>query len=226
MVCGIFALCTIVLHGNNMLDLEYSKIPAISGVYCIYNYMNGKKYIGSSKNIKLRISKHISDLKANKHHSYHFQQAYNLYGSKSFKVIVLHDKLHSNELEDIEQFYIDFFGSCHSSLGYNIRPKANRTQHSEETKKKISAVQIGRKQSEATKLKRSVSLKNRYFSEEHRKLLSLAATRQHGLTPEKRQEIVDLYDKYQNKTIVGKMVKRDRSVIRKVLKEHKEGLCL
>lgn len=42
-------------------DLNYS------GIYCIINIYNSKRYIGSSKNIRKRLWGHRAELRHNKH---------------------------------------------------------------------------------------------------------------------------------------------------------------
>lgn len=57
----------------------------VAGVYVLENVLNGKIYVGSSKNIARRIYEHFKDLKGGRHHSIHLQRAWNLYGETSFK---------------------------------------------------------------------------------------------------------------------------------------------
>lgn len=88
-----------------MIDL--SKIPTTCGVYCFKNKINNKIYIGSTKNLRKRFVQHISDLRLNKHHSIHFQNAWNKYKEENFEYNVI------ELVEDIsillvrEQYYLD-----------------------------------------------------------------------------------------------------------------------
>lgn len=45
----------------------------MSGVYQIYNTINGKRYIGSSIHIEQRFKEHLRNLRANKHANAHLQ---------------------------------------------------------------------------------------------------------------------------------------------------------
>ena len=61
-----------------------SKDLSYSGIYCIINIQNGKKYIGSSKNIRKR-----AELRHNNHDNQHLQNAWNKYGEEKFDFYVI-----------------------------------------------------------------------------------------------------------------------------------------
>ena len=93
----------------------------ISGVYCICNIINNKKYIGSSKNIKHRIGDHFSQLRNNIHHNTHLQHAWNKYGKDCFEWIVIErTSSNKNVLFEFEQKWMDYYKSYDTNLGYNI----------------------------------------------------------------------------------------------------------
>lgn len=77
------------------------------GVYVIQNTLTQESYIGSSKNIGSRISKHLSLLKHNKHVNSIIQESYNKYGLENFTSGVL--EYTTEDLEIREQFYIDTY---------------------------------------------------------------------------------------------------------------------
>lgn len=54
------------------------------GVYIISCNNTNKIYIGSSKNIRKRWKRHVSDLKSSRHHSFVLQKDFNLYGEDAF----------------------------------------------------------------------------------------------------------------------------------------------
>ena len=56
------------------------------GVYKIVNTVNGKIYIGSSKNIDRRWNEHIRVLELNAHNNQHLQNAWNKYGKNNDKL--------------------------------------------------------------------------------------------------------------------------------------------
>jgi group I intron endonuclease len=78
----------------------------IIGIYCIINSINGKKYIGSSRNIESRFKNHLCRLNKNKHTNTHLQNAVNKYGIKNFSFSII-EKCTINELINKEQYYIN-----------------------------------------------------------------------------------------------------------------------
>jgi group I intron endonuclease len=86
----------------------------MKGIYKISNTINGKYYIGSSKNIHRRIKRHFYELKRGIHHSTHLQNAYNKYGKESFIYEIV---LECENLLEEEQKLLDILDW---SLSYNI----------------------------------------------------------------------------------------------------------
>ena len=124
-----------------------------SGIYQIRNTRNNRVYIGSSENIKDRLSCHKSLLQNNKHHSVNFQNGYNAEKDKSVFVEEILEYFPADDmklLEEREQFYLDKKGAQEFikktsykflELTYNIKPLAGRGfngEHTEETKLKLS----------------------------------------------------------------------------------------
>lgn len=142
-----------------------------SGVYAIVNMVNDNCYIGSSWNIPIRFSKHLSLLNAGKHHSPHLQHAWNLYGANNFEfaIVLLCDP--QNVLL-YEQLYIDLM-----MPEYNVCVTAGSKAgipRTDETKRKLALANTGKKQSEETKRKISESLKGCARSEETKKKISIS----------------------------------------------------
>jgi len=77
-----------------------------SGVYQIVNRVNGKRYIGSSVNIKRRWQQHKNALRGGYHYNIYLQRSWNKYGKSSFvfQVIYYCDR---DEIYDNEQFFLD-----------------------------------------------------------------------------------------------------------------------
>lgn len=147
-----------------------SKIKLKSGIYMIKNLINEKVYIGSAINYKSRWSGHKYDLNLNKHHSIKLQRAWNMYGERNFKFILIQlctiEDLQTNPLTgviDIEQYWIDFYDSY--KKGYNCNPKAGS---------RLGSVgsNLGKKFSDETKFKMSIAAKKRIFTAKHKKNIS------------------------------------------------------
>ena len=98
-----------------MIDLK--RLPSSSGIYCIENTMDNKRYIGKSVNIRKRISRHNGELMRNRHHNQHLQHAWNLYGSDAFIAypIELCDKY---AMDGREIYYIHKLNT--TVYGYNL----------------------------------------------------------------------------------------------------------
>lgn len=75
------------------------------GVYMIANLRTGKYYIGSSKNIERRLYNHFLLLKHGNHHSSKLQNAYDMYGQKSFYSAIIRE-CSIGELHGCERRYL------------------------------------------------------------------------------------------------------------------------
>ena len=53
----------------------------VSGIYCIINLKNNKRYIGSSKNIRQRMWYHRAELRHNNHENPYLQASWNNFSS-------------------------------------------------------------------------------------------------------------------------------------------------
>lgn len=98
----------------------------IMGIYKITNSVNGKLYIGSSKDINKRWKKHFSDLKNNKHHSKYLQNAWNKYGEDNFRFEVVELVNDEELLFNAEQKWLNKTNSFNGEYGYNMSMDATR----------------------------------------------------------------------------------------------------
>lgn len=118
----------------------------VSGIYIIRNMRDNKVYIGQSKSIKQRWDKHKVLLKSNKHENSHLQNAWNKYGEKKFKFLIL-EYCPIDQLDEREQHYLDLYAS--NNLTYNIAIDAKSTGRgipkSASHKEKLSNALKGRK---------------------------------------------------------------------------------
>jgi group I intron endonuclease len=81
-----------------------------TGIYQIVCRTSGKRYIGSASGkryaFSARWSRHIKDLKLNKHHCQHLQNAWNLYGEDDFLFMIV-DILPKELCIEREQMYLN-----------------------------------------------------------------------------------------------------------------------
>lgn len=135
--------------------------------YCVYIHIfpNGKRYIG------------ITKLQPNRRwesgYGYHSQRfmynAINKYGWNNIEHKILFNNLTKNEACWKEKFLIKYYNTNNRKFGYNrsIGGEINKEyKHTEEFKKRISKKLKGRKDSEETKLKKSIALKGRIIKKE------------------------------------------------------------
>ena len=90
----------------------------ICGVYKITNRVNGKIYVGSSKNIYERWNQHKDKLRNNCHDNIHLQNAWNKYGEENFEFEIIEECASKIQFER-EQYYLNTLNPFDDN-GYNI----------------------------------------------------------------------------------------------------------
>jgi hypothetical protein len=108
----------------------------ISGIYCIENLVNKKKYIGQSVDIYQRLRCHRSELNKNKHNNIHLQASWNKYGNKNFKFSIL-TRCTPEYLDDFERMYIKILDTYKNGYNRDLGGVFG-DKMSQETKNKIS----------------------------------------------------------------------------------------
>jgi group I intron endonuclease len=91
------------------------------GIYSIKNKLNGKVYIGSSKNIEGRIYHHKQLLARGKHHSIKLQRAWNRDGADNFEFSIIETVEENINLFEVEQNFIDQYEAYNQ---YNVSKQA------------------------------------------------------------------------------------------------------
>lgn len=81
------------------------------GIYKITNTLNKKMYIGSSKNMKLRMKEHLRNLINNNHPNNRLQNSFNKYGIEhfSFSVVSYQPDLSKEDLLELEELIINSY---------------------------------------------------------------------------------------------------------------------
>ncbi len=120
------------------------------GIYAIVNAVNGKLYIGSSKDVPSQLVGHSNALCGGYHDNEHLQRAFNKYGAHAFAFAMLKKVDELSELLHWEQRFLDA-----AKPEYNMSPIAGKLFHTPEIRAKMSAALAGR-----------------IFSPEHRENLS------------------------------------------------------
>jgi group I intron endonuclease len=120
-------------------------IPSISGIYRIRNIVDGKVYIGSAINFRVRWNQHRCLLRQGKHFCKHLQAAWNKRGAHAFVYEII-EACENERLIEREQHWLDAIKSYDRSFGYNSRLKAENQlglRHSEASKLKVSQTKKG-----------------------------------------------------------------------------------
>ena len=136
------------ITGSILRKSEADLLPGtmkISGIYKIINKVNGKYYIGSSKNMCGtsdsigRWKEHLQGLKHNRHFNKHLQRAWNKYGESSF-IFTIIDRVGVDKLLGVEQKYLDeaIKTQCYNTVFIAKGGGFEGHKHSEETKRRIA----------------------------------------------------------------------------------------
>lgn len=124
------------------------KLCDCAGIYVIKNSINGKIYVGKSKNCYKRLHQHLSDIKIdnrNYNENPYLLNAFKKYGNENFECYILEKIIESdiNTLENLlserELYWMKELDSLNKDKGYNLRwDSQGKCFCSEETSKKIS----------------------------------------------------------------------------------------
>jgi len=105
----------------------------ISGIYCIENIINGKKYIGQSKDVGQRLYGHKSDSKNTDSHLY---RSIKKHGWENFKITTIKE-CDISQLDYFEKYYIKKFKTYKKEFGYNKTMGGTEYEVTDETREKI-----------------------------------------------------------------------------------------
>ena len=169
----------------------------MTGIYCIENTINHKKYIGMAQDIEARWRSHKCELRNGKHVNSHLQNAWDKYGEKSFSFYVIEevpkDKLTQAEIRWIKK--LGTFGN-----GYNLTAGGDGQfcrKLTDEQKRHLSDINMGEKNP-------NYGLKR---SKETRQKMSMSMTgKKHGPMPEYQRKAISDGNKGKKKPWFNKPV--------------------
>lgn len=145
----------------------------IKYIYLIRNNINGKIYIGQTKNTKSRFHAHINDKRADSL----VYRAIQKYGKENFTFEVIVCCLDFLVADELEKYYISYYNSNNRKFGYNIENGGSFSKEKTlETRKKISESKKGSIISKEHAIKLSLALKNKPKTKEHVEKVALANT--------------------------------------------------
>jgi group I intron endonuclease len=163
---------TFYLNNDKEINLFGDNIEMI--IYKITNKTNGKSYVGQSiRPLEKRWSNHINE--SNRKNNRYICRAIKKYGKENFILEVLCECTTPKILNIMETFYIISHKTFHTEGGYNLTYGGNGRSGfklSEETKKKISISNTGKKATEKTRKKlREVHLGYKHSEEAKKKII-------------------------------------------------------
>src|ERR1700679_1298797 len=140
-----------------------------SGIYCLVNVLNGKFYLGSSKNLSNRLRSYLNTnyLLNKKNQNMPIAKALLKYGQSKFAVLIL-EYIDFEDLRSKESFYIKFYKPYYNVLSEAYSSK--NYKHSQTIKARLSDLAKKRKHSESTKILISKALSkshNPFYKKSH-----------------------------------------------------------
>lgn len=184
-------------------------MPHRPGIYLILNVLDGKSYVGSSRDVVRRLYVHRRMLRRGEHHSPQFQRAFDRDGEAAFSFAVI-ERCDLSALLVREQVWINERRSADSAFGYNVCAVSGTragVPQPESQKAALRNVHLGKPKSAETRAKMSAAAKGRVKTEAHKQKLREAATLQLA-DPERRAKAAE-YGRMAKPHWTGKTMPRD-----------------
>lgn len=148
---------------QDRIGVQDFDIPNIPGVYLITCIPTRKVYVGSSSNLRKRLSYHRRSLEVENVRctNRYLLNAYRKYGGSNFAYTIL-EFCNKEEIIPREKFWIDAFKSADRSHGFNIMSDPVKRTVSQETRDKMRMSKLGKKMSPESKRKLSIARKGKF----------------------------------------------------------------
>ena len=147
-------------------------------VYVHINKINGKRYVG----ITSREDPNVRWKDGNGYHeNSHITAAVRKYGWDQFDHLIVADGLSESEAKKMECDLIAEWHTQDTRFGYNMTAGGDGTvgcYPSEETRRKLSEARKRENLSEETLLRRSLGLRGRKFSDDHKRKIGIGNSKQ------------------------------------------------
>lgn len=106
------------------------KLRNVTGIYEIKNKVNGKKYIGQSKNVYARVRRHILvyNKEQGRERDKPLYKSMRKYGVDNFEFILV-EECNESELDSKERYYIRKYDTLVNKCGYNLDSGGNSGSH-------------------------------------------------------------------------------------------------
>ena len=173
----MITLYFIGIHTGNFkifFQLTKNRVPPkeinMIGIYKLTNKINGKVYIGQSRNIKNRWRGHKFESKI-EDNGWYFYNAIRKYGWENFIREILIEITDDTWVEELLNFYEVYFVFYYESMkytgkGYNVKFPGSNGPMSEDSKKKMRLSQKGHFVSEKTRNKIRIANSGKKQSQE------------------------------------------------------------
>jgi group I intron endonuclease len=160
-----------------MFDLnDYKDLPKLPGLYKLHDINTGKFYVGSSMNLRHRISNHLYRFKRNNHNNPILQAIWNKEPSRlRYEILFVFEKTSKDDLLKAEQIQLDKSNVGENQLCMNILRIAGShygRKRPAETVEKLRNINKGRSPSQEAREKMRAAKLGRKLTEEHKAKIS------------------------------------------------------
>jgi len=160
--------------------------PSDSGIYALVQASTGRAYVGRSNNLRLRLRAHRYFAKsATRLGRYECSYVYRALRADTGDgyAYILERGIPAEAIAEREAHWINVFSATTHGLGFNLAAPAPCVPTDPELRRRISAAQLGRVQSEVTREKISAACRGKRLSEAHREAIAAGQFGTHRSAP-------------------------------------------